>query len=78
MCGPRHHDSTMNLIIKTLCDAGKIEYTQCAFGDQGFVDQWGVFMTREEAMVVALENGQVNATRDDCRVGSRLYSENLY
>ncbi len=44
--------------------------------EQGFVDQQGVFMTREEAWGVALAAGQIRR-----RVGGdkeRLYSENLY
>ncbi len=43
---------------------------------QGFVDQFGIFMTREEAWVVAVEANQIIR-----RVGGDdgvLYSENLY
>jgi hypothetical protein len=43
---------------------------------QGFIDQFGDFMTREEARKVALDAGQVRR-----RVGGdseRLFSENLY
>ena len=41
--------------------------------DQGFVDQYGVYMTRREAYIVAFTAGQVysNDTRE-------LYSEDLY
>lgn len=44
--------------------------------EQGFVDQFGVFLTREEAMAVALEANQLVR-----RVGGdskKLFSENLY
>jgi hypothetical protein len=43
---------------------------------QGFVDQWGEFMTREEAHAVATERGQIirRCGGDD----GRLFSENLY
>jgi hypothetical protein len=44
--------------------------------EQGFIDQFGKFLTREEAWVIASENGQIRR-----QVGgdqSRLYSENLY
>lgn len=44
--------------------------------EQGFVDQFGQFLTREEALALAKENGQVYR-----RCGGdekRLYSENLY
>ena len=43
---------------------------------QGFVDQFGTFLTREEAWKVAIEAHQIIR-----RVGGdegRLYSENLY
>jgi hypothetical protein len=43
---------------------------------QGFIDQYGVFMTREEAWIVAEAAGQIRY-----RVGGdgeRLFSENLY
>jgi len=44
--------------------------------EQGFVDQHGEFMTREEAHKVAIEAGQIIR-----RCGGdeeRLFSENLY
>ena len=43
---------------------------------QGFVDQYGVFMSRQEAHAVALLNNQIKY-----RVGGdefKLFSENLY
>lgn len=44
--------------------------------EQGFIDQFGVFMTREEAYVVAKAAGQIKyrCGGDD----GRLFSENLY
>jgi hypothetical protein len=44
--------------------------------EQGFIDQFGVFMTREEAYEVAKAAGQIKY-----RCGGdegRLFSENLY
>jgi len=44
--------------------------------DQGFVNTWGDYLTREEAWVVAEANGQIRR-----RVGGddgKLFSENLY
>tara|TARA_R110000822_G_scaffold68435_7_gene166500 strand:+ start:249 stop:428 length:180 start_codon:yes stop_codon:yes gene_type:complete len=43
---------------------------------QGFIDQFGQFLTREEAHVIAKKNGQIVK-----RCGGdekTLYSENLY
>lgn len=45
--------------------------------EQGFVDQFGDFLTREEAYIIAKENGQIirpDGTHDD----KTLYSECLY
>jgi hypothetical protein len=44
--------------------------------DQGFIDQFGDWMTREEAWIVAVDQNQV---RRRCGGdGDRLFSENLY
>lgn len=63
ICGPRHWDK--------LCRG-----TGHAGWEQGFVDQQGEFLTREEAWVIATAAGQIIR-----RVGNdngRLFSENLY
>lgn len=44
--------------------------------EQGFIDQHGVFYTREEAWVIAEKNGQIIGDHDWC-TGS-LHSEHLY
>ena len=44
--------------------------------EQGFIDQWGVFMTREEAWIVAEAANQI-IYRGNWGSGV-LYSENLY
>lgn len=48
--------------------------------DQGFVDQFGVFMSREEAYQVALAAGQVLYPKACGKGlhGPKLYSEGLY
>ena len=43
--------------------------------EQGFIDQWRVFMTREEAWLVAVDAGQIIR---DVGCSGELYSENLY
>ena len=67
VCGPRHYDRVMSMQI------GQADWRTAK---QGFVDQYGHFMSREEAFVVATEAGQIIR-----RVGGdngRLFSENLY
>jgi acyl carrier protein len=69
--GVRHLDPLMRQIIQV---SGGINEWERA--EQGFVDQFGVFMTREEALTVATEANQIIR-----RCGGdtlRLYSENLY
>jgi len=71
VCAPRHGDIIMRTAMKAL-GYHKLD------GDweQGFVDQWGTWMSREEALEVAWDAGQ-----RICRCGGddiRLYSENLY
>lgn len=44
-------------------------------GDQGFIDQFGDFINREEAWIIAMDRGQI--CREVSTPGT-LYSENLY
>jgi hypothetical protein len=67
--GARHFDAVMRGMI----GISRNDWTD---SEQGFIDQFGVFMTREEAYEVAEAQGQVKysigyATRT-------LYSEHLY
>lgn len=57
-----------------------IKWMREEFGEvQGFIDQRGTFMTREEAWKVAVESGQIKRrVGGDERNGGTLYSENLY
>lgn len=66
ICGARHWDKVMR------AQGG------CNFGnwDQGFIDQFGDWMTREEAWVVAVEQGQIRRQVDGDT--KRLFSEHLY
>lgn len=68
--GPRHHDRTMRNNIPQV-SAGAFRKAE-----QGFIDQFGVFMTREEAYVVASRNGQI--VRRCGGDEGKLFSENLY
>lgn len=64
--GERHGD-----IIHRLANEGFATPVQ---GDEGFVDEDGEFLTREEAAGRALHNGQIR----ELRWGKQLYSEDLY
>jgi len=71
VCGARHYDSIMHSIINAT--GGRESWKNC---EQGFIDQFGTFLTREEALIIAKNNNQIRR-----RCGGdeqRLYSENLY
>ena len=76
IAGPRHFDQTMRKNINLI---------QCAKGnayewnwEQGFIDQWGRFHTREEAMFIVKGSGQpFNIERNGGR-DTELFSEGLY
>lgn len=69
--GARHYDSI-------ICQ--QIELTEgydwWAGAEQGFIDQNGNFLTREDALKIAMENNQIRRRcgGDD----GQLFSENLY
>lgn len=73
LCSPRHYDSTTHCHIKK--DNSKW-LKGCVI--EGFVDQWGVFMTREEALDVATKAGQLNTRRTKTHPLWQLFSEDLY
>jgi len=46
---------------------------------QGFLDDSGEFLTRKEAYVLAVQNGQINRLKgDQYYQGEELYSEDLW
>lgn len=45
---------------------------------QGFIDQFGVFMDRKQALQVAREAGQLNIARIKTWPDNELFSEDLY
>jgi hypothetical protein len=85
ICGARHYDNIMRAQIlisknkrfwKCVLKIGKFIVCRYPRIEQGFIDQWGVYMSREEALTVAKETGQIlrkcGGDRDE------LFSENLY
>lgn len=78
LLGIRHYSADMRAQIAVRRDGWKFEHRHDE--DQGFVDQHGVFMSREEAFRVAADHGQIRYL-DKCGVGldgPKLYSEGLY
>lgn len=69
---PRHWDIPMHWTAAHL--KGTLELR---LAEQGFVDQWGVFMTREEAYQVAKRQGQIRYPENG-NGSEKLFSEMLY
>lgn len=69
ICGPRHFDQRMR-------DQIGISRNDWKSSEQGFVDQFGAFLTREEAHAIAAKNGQIRRRCGGDK--NRLFSENLY
>lgn len=74
LLGIRHYSSDMHEQIRRR-DDGPI-FMHRTGDDQGFVDQYGVYMTRTEAYMVALLAAQI--VHPDACPGQLLYSEGLY
>jgi len=72
ICAPRHFDETMRQQIRL---SVRLE-GDWKTAEQGFVDQYGEFLSREEAYIVALSEGQI--VRRCGGDKGKLYSENLY
>ena len=71
LAGARHWDEVMRQ------QAERITGTRKHNAEQGFINQWGVFLTRKEALAVVKTSGQ---PFDPKRNGSTtlLFSEGLY
>lgn len=78
LLGIRHYSPDMHEQIQQRLDQGR--WFMRGDEDQGFVDQNGVWMSREEAYQVALEAGQIRYPEANGMGlnGPKLYSEGLY
>lgn len=74
----RHYDSLMHTQIAARMDAES--FSDSHGDDQGFIDQYGRYLTRREAYLVASAAGQIrNEAACATSYGHReLYSEALY
>jgi hypothetical protein len=71
--GPRHFDAVMREQIDIAMDRRNFSLAD----DQGFIDQWGVFMSREEALIVAYYAKQLGRRPKGYPL-HELFSEDLY
>lgn len=69
--GARHWD----IIMRKTVDAIGIDDKMC---EQGFINQFGEFLTRKEAMKVVKENGQPFKEERNGKQSKELYSEGIY
>lgn len=78
LLGIRHYSADMHLQLAERYDGPKFSHRHDE--DQGFVDQHGVFMSREEAYRVAEAAGQIirPTACGEGLAGPKLYSEGLY
>lgn len=78
LLGIRHYSADMHRQIEQRRDG--VKFTHRLDGDQGFVDQHGVYLSREESYPIAFAAGQI-VRPEACGEGldgSKLYSEGLY
>jgi len=74
--GARHSDKIMNNILRLL--PKEVKPNGGSGWEQGFINQFGEFLNRQEAMIVVKASGQpFNAKRNGGN-GKDLYSEGIY
>ncbi len=74
--GARHYSPDMAAVIDLLEE--QLDTRHVYGEDQGFIDQWGEYHTREEALVIATHAGQINTIRQKGAPYDTLFSEDLY
>lgn len=72
ICGARHRDPIMRAQAEA---SGLDDWRQC---EQGFINQFGEFLTREEAMIKVKLSGQPFDAERCGGNGKMLFSEGLY
>jgi len=78
ICGARHWDSIMRQQVVFVVSEGGVKSMpeEWRGAEQGFIDQYGVWITREEAWKIAKAAGQIIWGAD--RPDGQLFSEDLY
>ena len=85
LVGVRHWDKLMHEQFDNI-DHGHLSLRDKSKDEQGFIDQFGDFVNREDAWKIAKANGQIKSrvsgderiNKTDGSVTFRLFSENLY
>ena len=72
--GARHYSKDMAAVLDVV--KPQLVTQQVCDDDQGFIDQYSNYWTREEAMIIATYAGQVRIERGGSE--KELYSEDLY
>jgi hypothetical protein len=75
--GMRHHSPSMQSNIDLIGMDVLLEYAGEVGEEQGFVDQYGTFYDREQAMAQVLKTGQPIDYERGCS-STQLFSEHLY
>lgn len=82
ICGARHFDDVMSASILNFYASQSLSKenipNHSMDWEQGFIDQWGIFMNRKEAFEVAKNTGQINTRRKKSWPLDLLFSEDLY
>lgn len=74
---PRHYDLFFHSIVRTLPkEKQDLWYVKSSTVEQGFIDQFGNFLSRNEAWKIAEANGQIIRDHDKCP--GKLFSEHIY
>lgn len=76
--GARHGSPVMWQQLSAIREEKLIDLDNKGKAEQGFIDQFDVFMTREEAWDVAVASGQLNLRRYCGYEFGRLYSEDVW
>lgn len=74
--GTRHYSRDMAEVLDLIRD--QLAKDHVTGDNQGFVDQWGEYFTREEAVIIAEYAGQLNTVRPKSGPKNELFSEDLY
>lgn len=77
IASPRHWDDVARAQVRVLPPLDHATWRDHA--EQGFIDQRGQFMNRQQAWLVAVAAGQIlRRVGGDSANGGTLYSENIY
>ena len=81
LAGARHYDTVMQSQLAYFSEEVKQHIKDCRLNgeyEQGFIDQWGNFMSREEAAKVVKMTGQKLYGNLPLEEKDYLFSEHLY